>query len=375
MKKVAITFILLAIMSNLSLAEVTLSGPTQVCPGIPYTYSAYGHWPFGSAGCFQFVFYSDQVIVGASSPLDCDCTRNQSTDSYDFTWPSLTTNALVEVRFIPRNWPGCDYYVDVLPVVVGLATPSTIAGATNICPGSASTYNTGSDPNAEFYTWEVPYGWSVNGVAGPVVAGQTNIVNIAAPGSGAGFATVKVKKTSSYCGESAFQSRLIELDYTPTVYVSTTCSSNPEFSVMSAGAVSYYWEVPSNWYLAGDPTAPSIIAYNYGNGGLVVCYTETVCGNITQGYVGYDVRNCGFSWTTTDQLAYPNPVTNELVLQNQNELPILNIFLVDEQNKTVKKIDGLSTNITISTSELKPGTYYLKYQKGNQNIIERLIKK
>jgi len=375
MKTIFFAIALLTILHQLSFAEVTLSGPTQVCPGIQYTYSANGHWPFGTAGCFQFIFYSDGVIVGASTPLDCDCSRDESTDSEPFIWPSLTSNALVEVRFIPRNWPGCDYYVDVLPVVVGLATPSIIAGDINICPGATSTYNTGSDPDADSYTWEVPYGWSVNGISGPVVTGQTNIVSLTAASSGAGFATMKVKKNSSYCGESAYKTRLIELDYTPTVYSSTTCSSNPEFSAMSAGAVSYYWEVPSNWYLPGDPTTPMIIAYNYGNPGFVVCYTETICGNTTQGYVAYDVWGCGLSLgADQNRLAFPNPMTDELVLRNENGLPISNIYLVDEQNETVKKVDGLKKKITVDTSDLKPGTYYLKYQKGNQNMTERLIK-
>lgn len=84
----------------------------------------------------------------------------------------------------------CDFSVAIVPPMAGLppamGVTGPITGPTTLCPGATVTYSVAPVAGAAGYTWQVPVGWSVNGMPGPYtgVGVGSNQVTVTANANG-----------------------------------------------------------------------------------------------------------------------------------------------------------------------------------------------
>ena len=69
-------------------------------------------------------------------------------------------------------------------------------------------------------------------------------------------------------------------------------------------------------------------------------------------------------------LIYPNPASTSVRIENaaDSELTIIN-----EDGKTVKTLDKISNDHTISVPDLENGVYFIRISKGNSSVTRKLV--
>jgi hypothetical protein len=71
-------------------------------------------------------------------------------------------------------------------------------------------------------------------------------------------------------------------------------------------------------------------------------------------------------------LTYPNPVINKLFVETKSIIE--QITLTDNCGKTLFRQKPISSQLQISTGDLKPGIYFLRVQTKEGTTVEKIIK-
>ncbi len=200
---------------------------------------------------------------------------------------------------LPVGWSGSStsYFIDVIPGTTGgtisvtasntcgtspsqsmiisvkpeLQQPAVITGSAQVCPSTLQTYSVIADPDAEYYIWSLPAGWSG--------ASSTNVIQVITGSSGGNISVI----AHNDCGDSPSQTKSITLLTTlPTPSAisgpATVCwnSTNIYSTSPVSGATSYTWSLPSGW--TGNSTTTSIAATAGQSGGNISVVANNDCG-------------------------------------------------------------------------------------------------
>ncbi len=150
--------------------NVTISGPTQVCPNQSYTWTAsasnsLGSWP----GEFQWSLWRNGVSLGQfSGGIHCDNTNNSSNSSATFTMDDVLGPIRIKVQY-RGNYMGCisseEFWYDVN---IRVFNPGPISGLLFCSGGQTQTVSIPGIDNVAAscfyhykYDWIVPAGWTI----------------------------------------------------------------------------------------------------------------------------------------------------------------------------------------------------------------------
>jgi hypothetical protein len=302
MKK--IVFILAAIIcyGSASAAEITsIQGPSNICPTdstmytVNYTLlftvppTVYDRvlevkWEFIKNGSvIKTLKSSDYVSLGLKGSAKILVNKLPYGDIkirvklfYLYTTPYFTTPIVIEES---KN------------IFVGVPDPLLIAGNA-ICPNSSGTFSVAPSVTATSYTWEVPAGWKVNGVTGPVVTSQGPSVSITpcpftndpAQACKTNFYTtytIKVKGVSTACGTSNYTTKSITIDHPVSITETNLGNNDVRLSASPTNLPSYQWTLDPAWFFpaTGKKNLPEVSFNSRGITGLAKLTYTTPCQN------------------------------------------------------------------------------------------------
>jgi hypothetical protein len=174
--------------------------------------------------------------------------------------------------------------------MVGLGSIA-LNGPSNFCPGATELFIATEVANAESYTWQVPYGWRVNGIQGPVVSGQGSSVSVTSSGYPFSTQDISVSGVSSACGPTPLATKTVTLDYPFSIEASDIGVDGARFSVNGPTMSSYAWDIPYDWFLAGYYDS-YVDVYTNGISGTVSVTVLTQCGNNATRSLDYIPTGC-----------------------------------------------------------------------------------
>ncbi len=121
-------------------------------------------------------------------------------------------------------------------------------------------------------------------------------------------------------------------------------------------------------YCTGESAKQLIIA----NNGWIITDGGKNCGGAMKD--GNLVINENYAMTSIT--LYPNPVNNELVLSNPNNIELENISIIDLTGRLVQKFDirGINLEVTLDVSKLSSATYMVLIKGENGQISKLMIK-
>lgn len=176
-------------------------------------------------------------------------------------------------------------------IYVGIETPESISG-NNICPNSSGVFSVPSLTNATSYTWEVPAGWKVNGITGPVVTNQGAQVSITpcplANGSPQSCETslynnyaIKAKGVSTSCGIGSYATKTITIDHPIRITETNLNYNDVRLSASPTNFPSYQWTLDPAWFFPanGNKNLPEVSFNSRGLTGLAKLTYKTPCQN------------------------------------------------------------------------------------------------
>lgn len=386
-----LVLLLLLSFSGVSFAEIrTIDGPTSICPQeeakftvtYTFTYNLYGY-PREIVAFVEWDFIqNNKVIKTLKSANFSTVTPGPYIGSAEIIINKITTsgglqNAVpisfgeltVRVRIFTIFYTGFASvpveYKKSKNIIVGLSKP-IISGPNNICIGGAATYSTSPISNASSYTWEVPMGWFVNGIPGPIVPNQGSSVIITLCDNRlrvssedycnlTAFSThsIKVKGISSNCGESNYAIKNVTIDYPFTISQLDISETQARLIVSPYNFPQYHWTLPPEWTLISNG-GYYVDFFHNGYSGSASIVAQTYCWSHQKSYYFSPAfsENCSTA-------AYPNPAKSELTIDPcLNQLSSISL----EVNGQYKKIEFEQTDklYKLDVSKLKHGVHFLK---------------
>ena len=70
---------------------------------------------------------------------------------------------------------------------------------------------------------------------------------------------------------------------------------------------------------------------------------------------------------------YPNPATDYMMLNLENQADSYDITLYDASGKQVKRMDGLTGDTRVAVNELSAGVYFLKVQQAGNTTVRKFV--
>jgi hypothetical protein len=416
MKMKTCLFVLLAWLSHASFAaDITISGPTSVCPGVEYSYTASARNIFGPQdGCFQWTFYLNGVVVGYDGGATCPCYRQSDTYTVAFTWPS-TGIAQISIQFNAKQDPTCNYSYGVLNNInVRTVVPERVGdaaggyGGLSFCPGQTRTIYVPDVPygSPEYciwhhaYDWIVPSGWTISSPGVSIPGGirtHATSINVTAPSnlspgySGNYFITVRTEPAWPWPKEINRQV-WVGVPNPPTELVKTNGAVYPgsmlEFAAYDydnpdLGSRTYNWDIGGGYFVSvNGPYASAIMTSSYISVSVSIsnsCGTSQAVGGswFYDGNGGGD--GCPPGQICQDAI-YPNPASDQVIIEFTSGDQDLNKFLKGNKrvtliNQNQEKIISKETDqssIVFPVNELTKGIYLLEVQN-DQTIFRRRI--
>jgi hypothetical protein len=254
------------VTNQLPSALTTLTGPSTACIGTSLSYNVNV-----SSGATTYQW---------STPNNATVISGQGTSSVivSFTSGFVGGNICVSASNSCGNTaPLCN----AISSVTGLpASPDSVSGPAQICPGDTIIYSTSPTANTTSYNWVVPVGCSIiNGT------GSTSIT--VAVNSSFASGTVSVTSVNA-CGLSPItRNKNITRKPAPATPGTITgtaygiCGLTRNYSVPFVSGVSYIWSAPSGAsILTGQGTNAVSVQFNtnFTNGSLIVV-ASNACGN------------------------------------------------------------------------------------------------
>ena len=401
----------LAITVNpLPVAAGTITGTTTVCQGQ------------------NSVTYTVPEIANAESyvwTLPAGATGTSTTNSISVNYDASATSGNITVK--GNNSCG-DGASSTLPITVNPLPISagSITGATTVCQGqSAVTYTVPTITNATSYVWTLP--------AGATGTSNTNSITVNYDAS-ANSGNINVKGNND-CGDGTSSTLPIIVVPSPSANAGndTTICQNSSITLNAAGGNSYTWNnnvsqgVPftpnstltytvtvSNGFctatdditvnVSAPPAAPVIYQVgndlnstaNIGNqwydsngiilGAISQVYTPTVssqyfviltdnsgCTSDTSNIISIVITSIADYSNNLSVRIYPNPVANELIIENEGNNSNLNFEISNMTGQVLYK-GRLVEKTIVNTNNLAPGAYLIKLENGNHVEFKKIIK-
>ena len=391
-------------------AAGTIAGATTVCQGQ------------------NTVTYTVPAITNATSyiwTLPAGATGTSNTNSITVNYDASATSGNITVK--GNNSCG-DGASSTLPITVNPLPISagTITGTTTVCQGqSAVTYTVPTITNANSYVWLLP--------AGAIGSSNTNSITVNYDAS-ADSGNITVKGNND-CGDGTSSTLPIIVVPSPSANAGndTTICQNSSITLNAAGGNSYTWNnnvsqgVPftpnstltytvtvSNGFctatdditvnVSAPPAAPVIYQVgnelnstaNIGNqwydsngiilGAISQVYTPTVssqyfviltdnsgCTSDTSNIISIVITSIADYSNNLSIRIYPNPVTNELIIENEGNNLNLNFEISNMTGQVLYK-GRLVEKTIVNTSNLAPGAYLIKLENGNNVEFKKIIK-
>lgn len=239
-----------------------------------------------------------------------------------------------------------------------LAKPqiTNVTGATTVCNGDTLTYSATASGTADAYTWEFPSGWNTS-----VTGSQSSTSVIAGATSG----KIYVTPVSAFCGIGGKDSSLN--------VTSGDVPAQPVISAVGTNLTSSSNLATQQWYRDANLIA----------GAIGPSYTATQSGS----YTVVASNDCGNSAASTPSVVtisginsvafaglkiYPNPVQNNLVIENNNGTELqVSLYGLDG---SLIKTTAVRERAAFDMTALAAGIYTLKVSNGTDTRIEKITK-
>jgi hypothetical protein len=387
---------MLCVSTSSLAADLSISGPAEVCPEQTYSFTASASNIFGPrAGSFGWSVWRNGVMIQALSAADCDPASNsQSSSTMSITFDNNLGMVNIKVQFHGYNDPGCGISTQWYNVNVRVLAPASIAdanGELTICPGGTRTFYVPPVPNnLSGCYWHyaldyvVPSGWTVvpaDGSGYTVIAGGIRThafsVNITSPSNAQAGATGNYMITVSteplwpwpksvsrqfWVGKPAWGGFTYDGEMTPVVceglYQSFTSGdhvlsavpngtiNNPSFVLQTSSPHVHGTPVGTNYNFWVNPK-------NMNFEFLIHTSVSNVCGTLSA---------CTYftNWASLVAEPYPNPSDKELRVSLGKEGSTKNVQLFNGRQGLVFSAETRDKDIVINTTELPAGTYVLK---------------
>ncbi len=231
-----------------------------------------------------------------------------------------------------------------------------ITGVTTVCQGTNSVvYNLPPIPNATSYIWTLP-----NGATG---ISNTNTITVDF-GMSAISGTISVSGVNTY-GAGGNASLRIAVNPTPTTPVITQ-----NLNKLTSSATSGNQWYNSNGILAGENNQ----TYNVTKtDDYYTIVTLSDCSSDTSNIIHAVLTGMEGVKTNTAIKLYPNPVSNELIIEMKGNIEKLNFEILNTIGNLVIK-GSLVEKITVQTSNFAPGFYVIKFENGKFYDFKKIIK-
>lgn len=152
------------------------------------------------------------------------------------------------------------------------AAAGSITGNTTVCSGATQTYSIAAVPDATFYTWTLPPGWTGTST--------TSSISVT-PGTTGGTISVSA---DNLCGASTPSTLAVAISNQPSAAGvisgrTSVCAAATETYTVSPipGALSYNWTLPSGW--SGTSSTSSITVTTGTASGDIQVRGNNGCGN------------------------------------------------------------------------------------------------
>ena len=238
-----------------------------------------------------------------------------------------------------------------LPVAAG-----TISGDATVCQGQSSvTYTVPTIANATSYIWSLP-----NGATG---ASTTNSIDVDF-GTTAISGNITVKGTNN-CGDGTISTLPLTVNVKPTTPVITLNGL-----VLQSDAPNGNQWYDQNGLINGATTQSHTVTVN---GDYYVIVTLSGCSSDPSNTINVIVTNIEVLESGRVVKVYPNPVSNELVIEIEGNNGKVNLDILNSIGQVVFK-GYLVEKTTIKTSNFAPGVYLIKLENGSTFEFKKIIK-
>ena len=319
----------------------TISGTATVCQGQ------------------NSVTYTIPVIANATSylwTLPSGATGTSTTNSITLNYGVSAVSGAVTVK--GHNATG-DGAASTLAITVNPLPESAgvISGAAAVCQGQNSvSYTVPEITNAISYIWTLPTGTTETTEASP-----TNSISLDyGASSQSGNITVK---GHNECGDGVVSSLAVTVNPKPVTPV-VTLNGNLLHSNASAGNQWYKQNLAISG-AAGQDYTFSVVGDYYVIVTLNGCASEPSVTNVVTGLDPLDFSN--------KIVVYPNPVTNELIIEYEGNIEKTDFVIVNSTGQIVFA-GFLFEKTEIETENFTPGLYFIKLRSGKTIEFRKVIK-
>jgi hypothetical protein len=235
--------------------------------------------------------------------------------------------------------------------------PSSIAGTTVMCIGSAQVYSVNNDPAATTYSWNFSGSWT----------GSSTSHSISVTPVSSGTITVVAQNS---CAASLSQTTSVLVNALPTINISATptliCLGGSS-TITAIGATTYSWNNGSNnTSIVASPTITS--TYSVSGTDANGCQNSTTMTIVVNACVGIDKWLPGSSQVLA---VYPNPNNGVFYIETSQELNVI-VFnslgqIVHQQNLVVGKNK-------IDLNNQAHGIYFIQINQNGNLSTSKIIK-
>ncbi len=313
----------------------------------------------GSETGFDYELYIDDIATaivepGTGSPINFGFHTDEGVYSVLGFTGSCSQEMLGQIWVHMVNMPG------------QAATPQ---GPESVCNDTTSIYTTTGATEASNYIW------TLNPASAGVLAPNMLEASVDWNDDFIGSAYLKVQGENG-CGAGAVSDSIeILVNDTPDPTISgltLVCEDDLiDYQTMDNLGSNYYWEVNGGTIQNGAGT--HLITILWGDPGMgyvtVTEENEHGCTTTTEPYeVTIDDCTGIDEITIKDFNIYPNPVKNTLNISTIKNLNIQEVTIYNILGTEVIKLENnsLSTNLSVNTSDLKNGLYFILIKTSNQ---------
>ncbi|WP_176956241.1 T9SS type A sorting domain-containing protein [Catalinimonas alkaloidigena] len=425
-------------MAGSLLAARGINGPATTCPGTPSTYA----YDDDNPDCSYVEWQVKENGNAKSYTVNPDGTITVN-------WSTGFTSGEVKARGKYANLvynSGCACYLyegcaaltgwSTRSVALGSATPFFTAPVYVFCTSDRVLSVTVSACAQTRFLWAVPSGWEIETSPGvwqsrttsnpfEKTGLNTSTVNVRAPSTGQGAATLSVKaKTTSGTYPTAWTTRTVQLGTPASAQLNMyrgdagsnwyyLCPGSSYFILVS-GPPGTWWD---NWSFMGNFSSATgyngsagITTASTFNGGSINVQSFNRCGtgasigrtlisccNCTSGYAARHATDAADSLHAATMHAayetlarretlrtdaegkvslYPNPaLTDEVVLEWDASLGVTAIEVITLQGEVLTTlVPATPTRTTFSSSSLPVGQYVLHLKTASGSVQKRLLK-
>jgi stress response protein SCP2 len=304
------------------------------------------------------VTYTVPAIANATSyvwTLPSGATGSSTTNSIDVDFGTNALSGDITVKGNNDCGEGAlstlAIEVDPLPAGAG-----SISGALTVCQGeNAVTYTVPAIANATSYVWTLPSGATGTSTTNSIdVDFGTNALS--------GIITVNGANT---CGNG------------PTSTFAVTVNVKPITPVISLNGFVLHSDAPSGnqWYnqngfINGATNQDYTVSVN---GDYYVIVTLLGCSSDASNILNVTVTGIGLSENNKTIKVYPNPVSNELIIEIEWNIGNINFDIINTIGQVILK-GNLVERAIVQTSNFAPGVYIIKLENGKTFEFKKIIK-